>query len=172
MNYAEIRQADIADGDGFRVALYVSGCRRGCVNCQNKAAQDFAYGRPFTAEVEAYIINLCKPNYVSGLSILGGEPFEPENQRVLVEFVKRWKRELPKKDVWCWTGAVYETQLEQTSPWRCEVTDDFLRLIDYIVDGPYIDAQRNMALRYRGSSNQRILKLHPKVVDIGNKKPE
>lgn len=170
MNYAEIRQADIADGEGFRIAIYVSGCRRGCKNCQNKEAQDFTYGKMFTKETEDSIINLCRPNYISGLSILGGEPFEPENQRVLTDFLKRWRNEFKKKDVWCWTGAVYEEQLLRDSPWRCEVTDEFLSLIDYLVDGPYIDSQRNISLRFRGSNNQRILKLHPTIEDVSNRK--
>ena len=168
MNVAKIKMRDIADGDGVRVALYVSGCRRACPNCQNKEAQSFSYGIPFTAKAASQIIERCKVKYIRGLSILGGEPFEPENQRELVPFLVRWHKEVQSKDVWCWTGAVYETQLLQDSPWRCEVTDEFLSLIDVLVDGPYIDSLRNLTLRFRGSSNQRILKLHPTVENIGN----
>ena len=169
MNIAQIKMQDITDGDGVRVGLYVSGCRRGCVNCQNKEAQDFAYGKQFTEEVARELISRSNLPYIRGISILGGEPFEPENQRVIVPFLERWHREVLGKDVWCWTGAVLETQLLKQSPWRCEVTDKFLSLIDYLVDGPYIDAQRNLTLKYRGSSNQRILKLHPSVEDISNR---
>lgn len=166
MNYATIRACDIADGLGVRIGLYVSGCTRRCQGCHNQKAQSFAYGQPFTKETEDYIIDLCKPSYVSGLSILGGEPFEPENQRTLVKFIKKWKECLKGKDIWCWTGAVYETQLLQESPWRCEVTDEFLSLIDYLVDGPYVESKRNLLLQFRGSSNQRILRLHPTVKEV------
>ena len=169
MNIAEIKRCACADGPGIRVAVYVSGCRRGCKNCQNSEAQSFTYGRPWTTTDEAEVIRLCQSKSVHGLSLLGGEPFEPENQRCIVPFLERWRSQVHGKDVWCWTGAVLETQLQKDSPWRCECTDRMLELIDYLVDGPYIEEMRDLSLKFRGSSNQRIIRLHPKVEDVTDK---
>lgn len=166
MYIAGIKYCDVADGPGVRVGLYVSGCTHHCPGCHNREAQAFSFGKCFTEEIAQKIIESSKVPYVTGLSLLGGEPMEPENQRALVPFLERWHQEVPGKDIWCWTGCIYEAQLLKPSPWRCEATDDMLRNIDVLVDGPYIEAKRDLTLKFRGSSNQRILKLHPQVKDI------
>lgn len=156
MNIANIKKTDIADGIGVRVSLFVSGCTHHCKGCFNPETWDFAYGTPYTAETEQQIMAWLKPPYIRGLTLLGGEPFEPENQRGLLPLLRRVRRELPDKDIWCYSGYTFE-QLTGDSRARCEVTDEMLSLLDVLVDGEYIDRQRNLMLRFRGSENQRIL---------------
>ena len=157
MNYATIKYCDIANGEGVRTSLFVSGCRRHCPNCFNAVAWDFGYGAPFTKEVRNEILESLAPGYINGLSLLGGEPFEPENQRELLPFVKNVKVLYPNKTIWCYTGNNLEHEIWQPGPGRCEVTDEFLQYIDVLVDGDFVQDQYDISLRFRGSSNQRLI---------------
>lgn len=159
MNYCEIKNCDIANGEGIRVTLFVSGCTHHCKGCFNKETWDFNYGKPFDKSVEDYIIELMKKDYINGLTLLGGEPFEPVNQRCLTPFLKRVKEAYPDKNIWCYTGYTYETDLLNDSRARCEVTDTMLSYIDVLVDGEFIEAEYDISLKFRGSKNQRIIEL-------------
>ena len=160
MNYASIRECDIANGEGVRVTLFVSGCTHRCKGCFNPEQWDFGYGETFCAETETRLFDLLSQSYIAGLSILGGEPMEPENQRALVPFLRRMRERFgDSKTVWVYTGCVLETELESESHWRTEVTDEFLSLVDVLVDGPFVEALKDISLRFRGSSNQRIIEL-------------
>lgn len=167
MNYATIKYCDIANGEGVRTSLFVSGCRRHCPNCFNAVAWDFGYGAPFTKEVRNEILESLAPGYINGLSLLGGEPFEPENQRELLPFVRNFKALYPAKTVWCYSGYTWE-QLTgaEPSPARCEVTDELLALLDVLVDGRFVQAEHDISLRFRGSRNQRLLDV-PKSLAAG-----
>lgn len=156
MNYGEIKNYDIANGEGVRVSLFVSGCTHRCKGCFNSDTWDFAYGNPYTSETENNIINMLRPNYINGLSLLGGEPMEPENQRILIKLLRRVKKEFPKKDIWCYTGYTFE-ELISGGRARCECTDEFLSYIDVLVDGKFILERKNISLAFRGSENQRII---------------
>ena len=157
MNYAAIKWADVANGPGVRVSLFVSGCTHRCPGCFNEEAQDFAYGRPFTAAEEDKIVEALAPAHIKGLSLLGGEPFEPDNQRALLPLLRRVKEAYPAKEIWCYSGYTLDRELWKDSRARCECTDEMLSLIDILVDGPFIEAKKDLNLRFRGSSNQRIL---------------
>ncbi len=159
MYYGEIKNCDIANGEGVRVSLFVSGCTNRCPHCFQPQTWDFHYGQPFTPETEERLIALLRPGHIRGLSLLGGEPLEPENQRALVPFLRRVRSRCPGKDVWCWTGAVYEDLLRE-GHFRCEVTDELLSLLDVLVDGRYVEAQKDLTLRFRGSANQRLIDLN------------
>ena len=159
MNYAAIRTCDVANGPGVRVSLFVSGCTHRCKGCFNESLWDFAAGEPFTETVEVRIIEASAPRQISGLTVLGGEPFEPVNQAGLVPFLRRWRMANPAKDVWCYTGCVLEKDLLMPSRWRTPFTDDMLSMIDVLVDGPFVESLKDISLRFRGSSNQRILDL-------------
>lgn len=159
MNVATIKSVDIANGAGVRVSLFVSGCTHHCPGCFNAEAWDFGYGEPYTAETEQQLIELLRPAYIRGLSLLGGEPFEPQNQRVLVTLLRRIRAELPEKDVWCYSGYTLDNELLQLSRARCEVTDEMLSMIDVLVDGRFEQDKRNLMLRFRGSENQRVIDL-------------
>ncbi len=154
MNYAEIKYCDIANGEGVRTSLFVSGCTHRCKGCFNSDTWDFDYGRIFDEQTENAILNSLEPSYISGLTLLGGEPFEPENQKALVPFLKKVKDRFPDKKIWCYTGYTLE-QLRG----RCEVTDSMLGLIDVLVDGRFVQELYDISLKFRGSSNQRIIKL-------------
>lgn len=157
MNYGEIKNYDIANGEGVRVSLFVSGCTHHCKNCFNPETWSFEYGKPFTKETEDYIIECLSPDYIDGLSLLGGEPFEPQNQEVLLPFLRKVKNELPNKNIWCYTGYLFDRELLSESRARCEFTDEMLSLIDVIVDGEFVQALHDISLAFRGSSNQRII---------------
>lgn len=160
MNYAEIKHFDIANGEGVRTTLFVSGCRRGCKNCFNEVAWNFAAGKPFTAEVADEIIESLRPDYVDGLTLLGGEPMEPENQEGLVGFVERVRAEFPHgggKTIWCFTGDTWDRELVTGGRHHTEVTDRLLACVDVLVDGPFVQSLHDITLRFRGSSNQRII---------------
>ena len=160
MNYGAIKKFDIAGGLGVRVSLFVSGCRNCCEGCHNRETWDFSFGRPFTAETEREILEALAPNYIAGLSVLGGEPFEEENQRALAPFLESVRAAYPQKDIWCYTGYVYEKDLlAPDGRKRCDATDRLLACIDVLVDGPYIASLRDISLDFRGSSNPRILRL-------------
>lgn len=160
MYYGEIKNCDIANGEGVRVTLFVSGCTNHCENCFQPQTWAFDYGQPFTEETENQLLDLLKPDYITGLTLLGGEPFEPENQRRLVQLLRRVRRELPKKSIWSFTGFTYEDLLRDGSHPRCEVTDEMLSLLDVLVDGRYVEELKDITLRFRGSSNQRLINLN------------
>ena len=167
MNYASIRTCDIANGEGVRVTLFVSGCTHRCKGCFNPDQWDFDYGELFTREVEDRILKDLEPSYIAGLSSLGGEPMEPANQRVLVPFLRRFREKFGQtKTLWVYTGCILDTDLLVAkvkglpeSRWHTEVTDEFLKMIDVLVDGPFIEELKDISLQFRGSSNQRILRL-------------
>lgn len=159
MNYATIKFYDVANGTGVRVSLFVSGCRHHCKGCFNEETWDFSYGEPYTQETEDSIIDGLKPDYITGLSLLGGEPFEPENQPALTALLRRVKTQLPEKTVWCYTGYTYDTDLAEGGSVFTDVTREMLSYIDILVDGEFIEEQRDLTLRFRGSRNQRILTL-------------
>ena len=156
MHYGEIKRCDIADGPGVRVTLFVSGCRNRCEGCFQPQTWAFDYGHPYTGETEDSILELLRPAYIRGLTLLGGEPFEPENQRALLPLVRRVRRELPAKDIWAFSGYTFERLLGEGHP-HCEATDELLSLLDVLVDGPFVLARKNLMLRFRGSDNQRLL---------------
>ena len=166
MNYGNIKYYDIADGPGVRSTLFVSGCTHHCPGCFQPETWDFAFGEEFTPEVEDKIIASLAPDYVDGLTLLGGEPMEKANQRALLPFVKRVKEAYPGKNIWCYTGYTLESDLLSESRARCEVTDELLGLIDVLVDGEFIEAQRDLTLRFRGSRNQRLIDL-PATLEKG-----
>lgn len=159
MNYATIKWTDIANGEGVRISLFVSGCTRRCKDCFNAVAWDFSYGKPFDESVRESIYEGLKADYIAGLSLLGGEPLEPENQRTLLPFVKEVKKRFPEKSIWCYTGNVFDpaTGLLKEQDKNTEVTEELISLFDVLVDGEFIEAQKNIRLKFRGSSNQRIL---------------
>lgn len=157
MNYAEIKTCDIANGEGVRLSLFVSGCTHHCKNCFNPETWSFDYGNPFTNETEKYILSELKPGYVEGMTLLGGEPFEPQNQRALLPFLRRVRAQFPDKTIWCYTGYLFDKELLNESRARCECTDEMLSLIDVLVDGEFVQELYNISLQFRGSSNQRII---------------
>ena len=159
MNYGEIKKYDIADGPGIRVSLFVSGCRHHCKGCFNYETWDFNYGKPYTEAVEAEILEALKPGYIAGLTLLGGEPFEPENQRELVKLLRKVKAAYPKKNIWSYTGFIYEKDLKEGGRAHTEVTDEMLSYIDMLVDGPFIEEEKDITLQFRGSRNQRLIDL-------------
>lgn len=167
MNYATIKYCDIANGEGVRTSLFVSGCRRHCPNCFNAVAWDFGYGAPFTKEVRNEILESLAPGYINGLSLLGGEPFEPENQRDLLPLLQEIRRRYPDKSIWCFTGFRLEDELlRDGSHPRCQATDRLLSCIDVLVDGRFVAAEKDISLQFRGSRNQRVLDL-PKTLAAG-----
>ncbi len=155
MNFANVKYCDIANGEGVRTTLFVSGCRRGCKGCFNREAWDFNAGKPFDARVAEEIFSSLEPAYIDGLTLLGGEPMEPENQRGLVDFVEEAKRRFPEKTIWCFSGDTFEEIV--SGPKHTEVTDRLLACIDVLVDGPFVEGLHDVTLRFRGSSNQRII---------------
>ena len=160
MNYANIKEYDIADGPGVRVSLFVSGCRHHCKGCFNEETWDFQFGNPYTKEVEDKIIELLGSSYIQGFTLLGGEPFEPENQVELVKLLKRIRETYPQKDIWCYTGFLWDVDLVEDGRAHTEVTDEMLSYIDVLVDGPFVEALKDITLVFRGSSNQRVLELN------------
>jgi len=163
VNYASIRTCDIANGEGVRVTLFVSGCTHRCKGCFNPDQWDFAYGEPFTRETEDEILKELEPAFIAGLTILGGEPMEPSNQRALVPFLRRFRERFgDTKTLWVYTGCILDTETFDLQPSTFNLegtTQEFLRLIDVLVDGPFVEELKDISLQFRGSSNQRILKL-------------
>ncbi len=157
MNYATIKKRDIANGVGVRVSLFVSGCTHRCKNCFNKETWDFDYGEKFTDETAEQILSYLEPDFVNGLSLLGGEPFEVQNQKELTKLLRVVKEKYPQKDVWCYTGYLFDKELLCDSRARCEYTDEMLSYIDILVDGRFIEEQKDITLQFRGSKNQRII---------------
>jgi len=160
MYYGEIKNCDIANGEGVRVTLFVSGCTNHCKNCFQPQTWDFNYGQPFTEETERHLLTLLSPSYINGLTLLGGEPFEPENQRVLVPFLRRVRAAYPEKNIWCFSGFTYEELTADGTHCRCEATDEFLSMLDVLVDGRFVEELKDISLRFRGSRNQRLIDLN------------
>ena len=159
MNYGAIKKCDIANGVGVRTVLFVSGCTHHCKGCFQPETWNFDYGERYTKETEDEIIESLRPDYVDGITLLGGEPFEPENQRELVKLLRRIKKELPQKTVWSFSGYTYE-ELTSDSRAVCEVTKEMLSMLDVLVDGEFVEAKRNISLRFRGSENQRLIDMN------------
>ena len=159
MNFATIKKRDIANGPGVRVSLFVSGCTHRCEGCFNEVAWDFSYGEPFTEAVESELLEALSPDFIAGITLLGGEPFEPENQRALLPFLKRVREAYPQKNIWCYSGYTLD-QLQGESRARCEVTDEMLAQLDVLVDGRFVLAKKNIRLRFRGSENQRLIDMN------------
>ncbi len=155
MNYADIKTVDVQDGTGVRVSLYVSGCHFHCKGCHNPEAWDFKYGKEYNEETEEYILEQLGKSYIAGLSILGGEPLEPQNQKALVSLVKKAKERYPDKDIWCYTGYDFEKNVLGEMYKKFEFTPKFLNNIDVIVDGEFQEENKLIDLKFRGSTNQR-----------------
>ena len=154
MYFADIKRVDVANGPGVRVSLFVSGCTHRCPGCFNPETWDFAFGAPFGEEQVREILALLDKSYIRGLSLLGGEPFEPENQEAVLALVRRVRKALPQKDIWCYTGYLYE---ELAAGQVGAHSRDLLEGLDVLVDGPFVEAQKDLKLRFRGSANQRII---------------
>lgn len=166
MNWAEIKTNDIANGEGVRTSLFVSGCRHHCKNCFNDIAWDFGYGELFTEETMEKIFDSIDHPWINGVTLLGGEPFEPENQRVLVPFLVMLREKFPDKTVWCYTGFTIEQILGKSEPKSRAATDvsiEMLSLIDVLVDGPYVESLHDISLKFRGSSNQRVIDMKKSI---------
>ncbi len=157
MNIAEIKKTDIANGEGVRVSLFVSGCTRHCKNCFNRVAWDFSYGRKFDEALEREVFEALAPDYIRGLSLLGGDPFEPSNQRGILPLVEKFRAAFPDKDIWCYTGYTFEDGALREPQANCEVTRRLISLLDVLVDGPFVEELKDIRLRFRGSSNQRVI---------------
>ena len=157
MNYANIKYNDIANGEGIRTSLFVSGCTHHCKGCFNQEAWDFNYGNVFNEETQNQILKSLEPNWINGLTLLGGEPMEPANQKGLLEFVKKVKTLYPNKTIWCFTGYLLDEELLKPSRARCPYTDEFLSYLDILVDGKFVLELKDISLRFRGSRNQRII---------------
>ena len=160
MNYAEIKNLDIANGEGIRVSLFVSGCTHHCKNCFNPETWDFCYGDPFTTEVEDRILKMLEPNHIAGITLLGGEPMDPHNQPALLKLLKRIKQKFgDTKNIWGFTGYIFDKDLVEGGRAYCEATDEMLSLIDVLIDGPFVEPLKDLNLKFRGSSNQRVINL-------------
>lgn len=157
MNYATIKKHDVANGLGVRVSLFVSGCTHHCKGCFNPETWDFNYGNPFTEETEQEIIKALDHDYITGLSLLGGEPFEPSNQEVLAPFLTKVKKLFPEKDIWCYSGYNFESDMLTGKLGDEKITDEMLKNIDILVDGEFVEPLKDISLRFKGSSNQRII---------------
>lgn len=158
MNYSKIDPMSIVDGDGCRVTLFVSGCRNHCKGCFNPETWNFDYGQPYTEITENEIIEACKKPYIAGLTVLGGEPMEKENQAEIYKLIANFKRTYPGKNVWLFTGYVYEKDLLEGQRQNINgLTSSLLEMVDILVDGPFILDQRDLNLKFRGSTNQRLL---------------
>ncbi len=167
MNYADIKQYDIANGAGIRVSLFVSGCSHHCKGCFNQETWSFDYGEPFTETQANQIIEYLKPDYVKGLSLLGGEPFEPQNRGEIISLLRRVKKEFPEKDVWCFTGYLFDKDIMENMCREDEAVKEMISYIDILVDGKFMEAKKNLQLTFRGSSNQRIIKVRESL-ESGN----
>lgn len=157
MNYAEIKRRDVANGTGVRVSLFVSGCTHHCKGCFNSETWDFDFGQKFDSEAQDRIIEYLEPSYIRGFSLLGGEPMEKVNQKEILPLLRRIKSIYPEKDIWCYTGYTLETDLTGEGRAVCEETAEILSLTDVLVDGEFVEEQKNLRLRFRGSENQRII---------------
>ena len=157
MHYAAIKNCDIANGPGVRVSLFVSGCTHRCPGCFNEVAWDFAYGEVFTQETIDSILKMLKPAHIKGLTLLGGEPFEPENQSAIVDLLRQVKTAYPDKSVWAFSGYLFDRDILSGRLGPLDITREFLGYLDVLVDGPFVMAKKDLSLRFRGSSNQRLI---------------
>ena len=157
MYYGELKKCDIANGEGVRVSLFVSGCTHHCPGCFNKDTWDFCYGKEYTEATEEEILQALEPGYINGLSLLGGEPFEPQNQEVLVRLLRKARERYPQKDIWCYSGYLFDRELLGESRARCGYTDEMLSMLDVLVDGRFVESLKDITLVFRGSSNQRLI---------------
>ena len=157
MNYATIKNNDIANGPGVRVSLFVSGCTHKCPGCFNEVAWDFDYGEPFTQETIDTILGMLKPPHIRGLTLLGGEPFEPQNQPAVVELLRQVKANYPEKPVWAYSGYLFDRDILAGRLGPKEITDEYVSYLDVIVDGRFVQSRKNLSLRFRGSDNQRLI---------------
>ena len=157
MNYANIKKTDVANGPGIRVSLFVSGCTHRCKGCFNSEAWDFHYGREYTQETEEEILEALEPDYIKGLSILGGEPMEPENRGTVLKLLKAVRKRYPQKNIWCYTGYTYQNGILAEPQAICEATREMISLLDVLVDGPFVEELKDIRLKFRGSSNQRVI---------------
>lgn len=160
MNYAGIKYCDVANGTGCRTVLFVSGCRNACPGCFQPQTWDFGYGEVFDSKIQKEVIDSLEPDYIEGITLLGGEPFEEENQKALLAFLKKLKKAYPAKNVWAFTGYIYDKDLVPGGRKHTKDTDELLSLIDILVDGPFVEELKDISLKFRGSSNQRILDLN------------
>ena len=157
MNYADIKRCDVANGEGVRVSLFVSGCTHHCEECFNKEAWDFNYGKPFTEKEIETIMEYLKPGYVAGLSLLGGEPMEPSNQEGILPLLRRVKETYPEKNIWCYTGYLFDKDILDRMCQESEITKEIVSYLDIVVDGEFVVKQKNLKVNFRGSDNQRII---------------
>lgn len=157
MNYATIKNNDIANGPGVRVSLFVSGCSHRCKGCFNEVAWDFDYGEPFTQETIDSILKMLAPDYIQGITLLGGEPFEPQNQPAIVDLLRQIKKWYPGKSIWAFSGYLFDKDIlaGKLGPW--EITEEYLSYLDVLVDGRFVEEKKDLSLRFRGSSNQRLI---------------
>ena len=157
MNYAEIKYCDVANGPGARTSLFVSGCSHHCPGCFNEIAWDFNYGKPFTQDTIDSIIESLKPDYIQGLTLLGGEPFEYSNQKGLLPLVRQVREVLPQKDIWCFTGFLFDKDIIENMCKKWKETNELLSYIDVLVDGRFVEELKNLNLKFKGSENQRTI---------------
>ena len=157
MHYATIKNNDIANGPGVRVSLFVSGCTHRCPGCFNEVAWDFNYGQPFTQQTIDEILKMLKPAHIKGLTLLGGEPFEPQNQPAIVELLRQVKAVYPEKSVWAYSGYLFDRDILAGRLGPREITEEYVSYLDVIVDGPFVLSKKNLSLRFRGSENQRLI---------------
>ena len=157
MHYAAIKNCDIANGPGVRVSLFVSGCTHRCKGCFNEIAWDFEYGQPFTQETIEEILAMLAPEHIRGITILGGEPFEPQNQQPVLELLRKIREKYPEKSIWAFSGYLFDKDIlpGKLGPW--EITREYISYLDVLVDGPFIMEKKDLSLRFRGSSNQRLI---------------
>ena len=159
MYYGALKKTDIANGPGVRVSLFVSGCRHHCKDCFNPETWDFTYGKEYTDAVAAEILQALEPGYIKGITVLGGEPFEPENQRELLPLYRAIRERYPHKSIWVYSGYTLDEQLWKECHARIDITDEILSLIDVLVDGRFVAEKKNISLKFRGSENQRIINM-------------
>ena len=159
MHYGEIKKYDIANGEAVRVSLFVSGCTHHCPGCFNEDTWDFRYGQEYTEKTQQEILDALAPGYINGLSLLGGEPFEPANQKALAGLLREVKEKYPEKNVWCYSGYLFDKELLEESRARCAFTDEMLSMIDVLVDGRFVEAKKDITLLFQGSSNQRLIRV-------------
>ena len=157
MNYVEIKYCDVANGPGVRTSLFVSGCSHHCPGCFNEIAWDFNYGKPFTQDTIDSIIESLKPDYIQGLTLLGGEPFEYSNQKGLLPLVRQVREVLPQKDIWCFTGFLFDKDIIENMCKKWKETNELLSYIDVLVDGRFVEELKNLNLKFKGSENQRTI---------------
>ena len=166
MNYATVKTHDVANGPGVRVSLFVSGCSHHCKNCFNEEAWDYQYGEPYTPAVEQRILDALAPDYITGLSLLGGEPMDPRNQETVCALVRRVRETYPNKTIWCYSGYTLDEQLLAGKVGDPQTVRELLSMLDVLVDGRFVEEQKDLTLRFRGSANQRLIDV-PKTLQTG-----